>query len=275
MRNSSSPSIRSWLTTGIERSNTLSNLLLVGIIVASWWFVAMGAGTGMSTLAMTSWQFPLPELSAMTFGGWSYGYGLTMLIMWWVMMIAMMLPSASPMILLFSRVYRHQCKPASARGHNPALLLFLGGYLLLWLVFSLAAVGLQWFLEMRQLLHPMMMWASSHSLSAALLLFAGIYQLTPLKQRCLHQCQFPAQFLSTHWRPGLTGVFQLGVKHGLYCVACCSPLMLLLFVGGAMNLVWILGLTVWILVEKLVPHPWIRYASGGVLIAAAYLFFAN
>ncbi len=265
MSNSSS----SWFDTGIKHSNTLSNALLIGLIVASWWFLVAGAGTGMSTLAMTSWQFPLPELSTLTVSDWSGNYALTMLIMWWVMMIAMMLPSASPMILLFSRVYKHQYKSSSRQTHSLAQLLFLSGYLLLWIAFSLAAVAIQWFLEMQQLLHPMMMWASSHSLSSGLLFIAGIFQLTPLKQRCLHQCQFPAQFLSTHWRPGLIGVFQLGSKHGLYCVVCCAPLMLLLFVGGAMNLVWILGLTIWVLIEKLIPHPWIRYASGSVLITTA------
>lgn len=252
--------------------------LLVGgclglICLLSWYYLLIGAGTGMSTLAMTTWQFPPPVYRSMDAAGWPLTYWLIMLLMWWVMMIAMMVPSAAPMILLYARVYRHNLPAVSRPSSLVPTGAFLAGYLLAWLCFSLVATGMQWGLERAGLVHGMMMWSSNHVLSAGFLLAAGIYQLSPLKSLCLDHCRSPAGFLSEHWRKGRAGALRMGIDHGLYCVGCCWFLMLLLFVGGAMNLVWIVGLAVLVLLEKLLPggHRVGRVSGGLMIIAGALL----
>ena len=255
----------------LRRDKLVLVCCLVLLCLLSWYYLLMGAGTGMSTQAMTTWEFPLPIYPAMGQGGWPLSYWLIMLLMWWVMMIAMMVPSAAPMILLYARVYRHN-QPA---GDSDAIIPtanFLFGYLLSWLGFSLVATVLQWLMEQLGLVHSMMMWSSSYWLSAALLFAAGIYQLSPLKSVCLDHCRSPAGYLSANWRKGRAGAFQLGLRHGAYCLGCCWFLMLLLFVGGAMNLVWIAGLTLLVLLEKLLPAgAWIARVSGLVMLIGSAL----
>jgi predicted metal-binding membrane protein len=177
-----------------------------------------------------------------------------LVVMWWLMMAAMMLPSATPAILLYARVRRahgteHVIAPPS---------LFLAGYLFVWLLFSIAAAVAQ-----RILVSPFTAVPVARS---GLLLAAGLYQLSPLKRACLNQCRLPAQFISRHWRNGLFGALRLGVLHGAYCVGCCWMLMTLLFVGGAMNLVWVVGLTVIVGGEKLLPGKWLPRTSGVALV---------
>ncbi len=241
-------------------------------MLLAWWFVLAGAGTGMSTLAMTTWQFPpTTQMSGYT-ADWNPGYWFIMLLMWWVMMIAMMVPSASPMILLYARVARHAQKGSENTGQVVATGSFALGYLLAWLLFSAGAVLLQWTLENAGVLNGMMMWSTSKSLTAGLLAVAGIYQLSPLKSVCLRHCRSPAEFISSHWRDGATGALRMGLDHGLYCVGCCWFLMALLFAGGIMNLVWIVGLAILVLLEKLLPAGgWIARVSGVILIAASVL----
>jgi predicted metal-binding membrane protein len=172
--------------------------------------------------------------------------------MWAVMMVAMMLPSASPMVLLYARVVRHAESRGKVKRASASIAAFAGGYLALWTLFSLLAVALQGILERIGALSVLM---SSRSLllSGALLIAAGLYQLTPLKSACLSHCRAPAVFIAAHWRPGVIGAWRMGLAHGLYCVGCCAVLMLLLFVGGIMNLVWIAGLTLFVALEKLAP----------------------
>lgn len=205
----------------------------------------------MNSSAMTSWQFPLPAFDGSNNSAWTAEYWVIMLLMWWVMMIAMMIPSASPVILLYARVQRHANRQQGTSLVHTAS--FLLGYLLAWLMFSVMATLLQWILEQAGLVHQMMMWSTNDALSVFFLLAAGAYQLSPIKQVCLEHCRSPAQFLSGRWRQGKSGALQLGLQHGLYCVGCCWFLMLLLFVGGAMNLVWIAGLAILVLLEKLLP----------------------
>lgn len=167
-----------------------------------------------------------------------------LVVMWWLMMGAMMLPSAAPAILLYARVRR-------TRGDDVAIgqsWVFLTGYVGVWLLFSLAAA-----LAQRALTGPAMALADQRG-AAAVLVAAGLYQLSPLKSACLRQCRSPAEFITRHWRPGAFGTLRLGTLHGAYCVGCCWMLMALLFVGGVMNLWWIAGLTLLVGVEKLVPH---------------------
>lgn len=171
------------------------------------------------------------------------------LAMWAVMMVAMMVPTAAPMTLLYAGVARK-----AAAQHSPLAptFVFVTGYVAMWTVFSLAATFAQFVLDQAALLSPMMV-SSSASLGAALLIAAGIYQLTPLKNACLKNCRTPAHLMSRHWRTGNIGAFRMGLRLGAYCVGCCWILMGLLFVGGVMNLLWIAAIAVFVLLEKTIP----------------------
>lgn len=236
----------------VTHEQKLTVVTLTCLCGFAWWYLWQGAGTGMNVLAMSEWQFPLPSMSESTYAGnWSLHYSIVMVSMWWIMMIAMMLPSASPMILLYGRFYRHHFSEASP---SAAVGLFTLGYLLVWLIFSLAAASIHWILERSGIVHHMMMWITQPQISGVLLIAAGIYQLTPLKQACLRHCRSPVIFLSQYWQNGLCGALKMGCRHGLYCLGCCWLLMMLLFVGGAMNLYWIIGLSIWVLLEKSLPQ---------------------
>ena len=243
---------------------------LAAISVLSWTYILTGAGTGMSARSMTkAWLFP-HRMTAMRFhsAGWTSGYWVIMLLMWWVMMIAMMTPSAAPMILLYARAMRYaQGKGQLGRSVLPAAD-FAGGYLLVWFGFSLSATLLQRGLEASGFISAMWMASTNAGLSAAVLILAGIYQLSPWKHRCLNHCRNPAEFLSHHRRPGRLGAVRMGIAHGAFCVGCCWVLMALLFVGGIMNVLWIAVLAIVVLLEKLAPHgPWFARVTGIVLLA--------
>jgi len=190
---------------------------------------------------------------------------LFLFAMWWIMMAAMMLPSAAPMILLFGTVSEHA--RASGKAFVPTAA-FASSYLVVWGAFSLAAAGLQWWIEVR--FEPIMsMGLSSRRLSGMLLIAAGAYQFTPLKDACLRQCRSPVQFLMSNWRPGSRGALRMGFGHGVYCIGCCWLLMGLLFVGGVMNLWWVVGVALYVLLEKLIPAGrWLSRGAGLVLAAA-------
>lgn len=228
--------------------------LLCGL---AWLWVIAGAGMGMTALEMTRTGLfphlgtPLRPMSMsppLLSGPW--GDFLLMASMWWVMMIAMMLPSAAPMMLLYAGTVRFAQKKGRMSA-PPATAFFLAGYLAVWLGFSVMAVLVQMALVASGTVSGMMLWSTSAWLSAAVLALAAVYQVTPLKQACLEHCRSPAHFLSRHWRPGAGGAFRMGLEHGAYCLGCCWMLMLLLFVGGVMNLIWIAALAVFVLVEKL------------------------
>lgn len=185
--------------------------------------------------------------------------------MWVVMMVGMMLPSATPMLLLHARVAR-QCaggaRPLAATG------VFAAGYLLAWAAFALVASIGQWLLQRAMLLDPMLA-SASNVFSGFVLVAAGAYQWTPLKRACLHQCQAPWLFLHRHGglRADARGAIALGLRHGLYCVGCCWALMALLFVGGVMNLLWIAVIAAFVLVEKLAPKlGWVSRVAGAALV---------
>jgi predicted metal-binding membrane protein len=239
------------LETLLRRERAIIWGALAILTALAWAWVLIGSGTGMSATAMSTWQFPPPRPALMMQAAWSASYWLIMLCMWWVMMIAMMLPSAAPMILLYARVVRHG--PGHVQGAVAPTAAFAAGYLVCWFAFSALATGLQFALERLGLLDGMMMWSTERWLTAGLLVGAGIYQLSPLKSACLAQCRSPAEFLARHWRPGRLGAFRMGEAHGAYCLGCCWALMLLLFAAGIMNLVWIAGLSIPVLLEKLAP----------------------
>ena len=188
---------------------------------------------------------------------WDFTHQALLFAMWVVMMIGMMLPSATPTLLLYAAVIRKSPENARARAHVYA---FAGGYLFVWTAFSLAATVLQLLLAHWSLISRMME-ARSRWFGAALLIAAGLYQFTPFKRTCLESCRSPAAFIVRHMRRGVTGAFRLGVAQGLYCLGCCWALMLLLFGGGVMNLWWIAALTLFVLLEKLAPLG----AQGGRL----------
>jgi predicted metal-binding membrane protein len=194
---------------------------------------------------------------------WDFDYATLMFFMWWVMMVAMMLPSATPMILLFAAINRKQ-----EENGNPFVpsSIFIVAYLVVWAGFSFVAVATQWGLEHAGLLTPMLE-SSSNVLGGLLLLSAGVYQLTPIKQACLKHCRSPLQFVMTRWRNGALGTFRMGIEHGVYCVGCCWFMMGLLFFGGVMNLFWIAGLAIFVLLEKSIPlGHWAGIVSGVVLM---------
>jgi len=166
--------------------------------------------------------------------------------MWAVMMIGMMAGSAAPVLLLFAA---SRAKRPNPGGVKSSVLMFGLGYLAVWTGFSAVAAGAQWALHKGAMLSPAMA-ASSPYLAGAILIVAGAYQLTPFKGACLTHCRSPLGFLMSHWRDGQLGAFQMGLRHGTYCLGCCWALMCVLFVAGVMNLVWVAMLTGLVLIEK-------------------------
>jgi predicted metal-binding membrane protein len=181
-----------------------------------------------------TWSYLPPLSCSVCSRGWPSLQGLARA---W---IPLRLPSASPMVLLYARVARQAQSRGQSKRASASIAAFAGGYIALWILFSLVAVPLQWMLEHSGALSVLMN-SRSTLMSGALLIAAGLYQLTPLKAACLKQCRAPISFIATYWRPGVFGAWRMGLDHGLYCVGCCAVLMLLLFVGGIMNLVWIAG----------------------------------
>jgi predicted metal-binding membrane protein len=252
------------LETVLRRDRWVVVAALVIVIIAAWIWIVFGAGTGTTAVAMTQ-MAGMPDMDMMMERAvWTPGYAGLIFAMWWVMMVAMMLPSATPTLLLFARANRTQKirdRPYVATGF------FAAGYLAAWGGFSLLAAGLQWGLEQLDLLGPMMT-ATNYWLGGGILLAAGLWQLTPLKGVCLRHCRSPLSFLARQWRPGRLGAFRMGLEHGAYCLGCCWFLMGLLFFGGIMNLFWIAGLALFVLLEKTIPlgHWFSRIA--GVCFAA-------
>jgi predicted metal-binding membrane protein len=194
---------------------------------------------------------------------WTWKDGVLMFGMWAIMMAAMMTPSATPMILLYALVTRKRI----GTPYVPTGAFYLG-YLVLWVGFSAGATILQWALGQLTLVSPMMV-SISTVLTAVLLIAAGLYQWTPAKNTCLRQCRSPVDFLSKHWRAGRFGAFRMGLEHGLYCLGCCWTLMLLLFVGGVMNLLWVAAIALLILVEKVAPLGRKIGLAGGLVLVIA------
>ncbi len=234
---------------------------------------------GLAVIAGLSWLWLIELASDMAMPGltmnavlaaapapWAALDFLLTAIMWAVMMVAMMLPSAAPMILIYGLARRRQT--AKGRGGDYASNgAFALGYLVVWIGFGVAATALQWGLEQAALLSPSMTSASPW-LGGGLLIAAGLYQFTPLKQACLVNCRTPFEFLSRHWRPGAGGAFAMGLHHGTYCLGCCWVLMALLFVLGVMNLAWVGALAAFVLLEKLIPRgALLGRLAGAVLIA--------
>lgn len=225
--------------------------LLLGVMSISWIYLLLGV------------EPPMPEMAGMAMPApdWTAGQFFLMFVMWSAMMAVMMLPSAIPMLLFYDSIAQRRGGPAVGR-----TFLFALGYLLVWLGFSIAAVLLQYALDRTNVLSPMLQ-TTSVVLAGAVLMAAGLYQWTPLKQTCLRRCRSPLDFVMTYWRSGNSGALAMGLRHGAFCLGCCWMLMLLLFVGGVMNFAWIAGIALFVLVEKLAPAGnWIGKAAGLGLI---------
>jgi predicted metal-binding membrane protein len=237
---------------------------LAAIVALAWCWLLAGAGMEMGAIEMTAMAGMDGWL--MQPAVWSPPYAALIFSMWWVMMVAMMLPSAAPTLLLFARVNR---KDKAAAAALTSTVFFAAGYLLAWGGFCAFATALQWGLESTRLLSPMLA-TTSHWLGAGILLVAGLWQLTPFKPVCLRHCRTPLGFLIDNWRAGRLGALRMGLRHGAYCLGCCWFLMMLLFFGGVMNLYWVVGLAVFVLLEKSTPlGHWLGRASGLVLVASA------
>lgn len=258
------------LEAALSRHRAVSIAALSSLTLITWAWLIAGAGMAMEPiLSLAPVSGKASQMPGMAMGqhsgmamtdsiAWTASHFALVFSMWWVMMVAMMLPSAAPVILLYARAAAN-----AQAAHRPFTGSFLAGYLLAWGLFSSCAVLLQFVLERAGLLAPMRMAPQSRWFSAAILILAGIYQLGPVKDVCLRHCRKPAQFLAAYYREGSLGALRMGLRHGAYCVGCCWLLMALLFVGGVMNLAWIALLTLLVAAEKLLPFGrYVSIASG-------------
>lgn len=233
--------------------------LVVGLSWAYlvWMATDMAAASG-ATLAHCA------AMPGMTSSSGAYLFWL--FVMWAVMAVAMMLPTALPLILLFGRFWRSR-HPALGVGGPTALLAL--GYLAAWFAFGAVGGVLQFGLEQADLATPVMGELRSAAVGGATLIGAGLFQLTPLKTACLTRCRSPLLFLMTRWRSGGRGSFLMGLDHGIYCLGCCWALMLVMFVAGVMNLLWMAALTALMALEKIVPRGDLLARGAGVALVGS------
>lgn len=253
----------------VRHDRAIVAIALAAIATVAWVYLVHMAWE-MTDPAMDAMR-NMPDMAMPRMQPWHPLQPLLLLAMWVVMMVAMMLPSAAPMILLFASITRHRNErmaPATPTA------VFAAGYLLVWTAFSAIAVLAQLALHRASLLSPAMA-TTSPFVGGTLLLSAGIYQWLPVKHACLGHCRSPIGFLGSEWREGRRGALVMGARHGLFCLGCCWALMGLLFVAGVMNLVWVAALAVIVLLEKLTPRgPTVGRAAGvglgvwGILVIA-------
>ena len=251
----------------LKRDRTIVLLALGAVTALAWLYLILMA------VAMADMPASMGEAVAMTqIKPWSAADFALMFLMWAIMMVGMMLPSAAPMILVFAAFNRKQ--HAEGRLFVPTGA-FVAGYLLVWTAFSAVATTLQWALDQAALLSPMMV-STSPLLGGLLLIAAGVFQLTPLKNMCLTHCRSPLQFVMTSWRKGAKGAVAMGLHHGAFCLGCCWFLMMLLFFGGVMNLMWIALITIFVFMEKALPYgSLLGRMTAPVMIAVGTLVAVN
>ena len=245
-----------WL---IRRDRLVVGFGLAVLTALAWAYLAKMAG-GMHSAAMQAEMHAAMGMPEM--GAWGVAEIGALFLMWAMMMIGMMVPSAAPVMLLVLGVYRRR---SGGRARTSATL-FMTGYLLAWIAFSAVAAAGQVLLHQAALLSPQM--ATRSALLAGLILVtAGVYQWLPIKNACLTHCRSPLDFLTRQWREGVTGALSMGLWHGLFCVGCCWALMALLFVIGVMNLMWVAVITAFVLVEKLTSQgPRLGRVAGALLV---------
>jgi predicted metal-binding membrane protein len=245
----------------LRRDRAILSAGLVTLTLLAWAYVIhLSSRTTDAVMNGSSGMDMPPAQMAMPNGqAWQVEDVIFTLLMWAVMMVAMMTPSATPMILAFASVNRHRYVSETPISATAA---FLVGYLIVWISFSAGATFVQWGFHSAGLLSPETI-SVTPLLGGILLILAGVYQFTPLKYVCLSNCRTPLGFLMTEWREGTKGALIMGLRHGLYCLGCCWPLMLLLFVAGVMNLLWVALIAGYVLVEKAIPAgQWVSRAIG-------------
>jgi predicted metal-binding membrane protein len=245
----------------IRRDRLLVAVGLSSVAVLAWWALwRMAADMG----SMSAGAMGMPEMR-----GWGLADLAWLFMMWAVMMVAMMLPSAAPLMLLVVGTYRR--RGSGARWLTTA---FAGGYVASWTAFSVVAALTQLIFHRAALLSPAMA-SRSATLGGVILVSAGVYQWLPIKNACLTHCRSPLHFLSHEWREGSSGAFGMGFRHGLFCVGCCWAVMALLFVAGVMNLLWVATIAGFVLVEKLTPRGVLvgRVVGAACVAWGAYVLF--
>ena len=264
------------LSIVLEKDNLIVYLSIFLIVIITGLYTIFGIGMPMSAIEMTKMSGIFSMSSSMEMNmnmgsnnmdmknRWSISMAISMFLMWWLMMIAMMTPSAAPTLLLFHNLKKIGSERKKALSYT---YLFLFGYLIIWAIFSLIACIIHKFFDTSSITDTAMMQLKSVQFSGILLITAGVYQFTPLKNACLEKCRTPIDFLSSNNRKGAKGSFIMGAHHGLFCLGCCWALMALLFVGGVMNLFWITGLALYVLIEKIIIKArWLDKIMGLILI---------
>jgi predicted metal-binding membrane protein len=238
-----------------DRIVIISCLILISLLA---WLYIIYLYRQMSYMDMNALFFAMPMTPT-----WTATDFILLFLMWFVMMIAMMTPSVAPLILIFALVNRQRKEQ-----QNPFVptAYLLAGYFFIWATFSLLATSLQWLLQHVSLLTPEMK-ITSKILGGSILIAAGIFQFTPLKQACLNYCRTPVDFIHRNWKEGKTGAVRMGIENGIYCVGCCWVLMVLLFVSGIMNLLWVALIALIVLIEKISTRiRWVSPVVGAALI---------
>ena len=266
--------VGSILGRAIQRDRLVVGVALAALTALAWSYILWLAAVTDPGAMVNSDMRMIPSLArdmVPARAPWSVVEAGYVFAMWAVLMVAMMTPSAAPMILAHERVGKQAADQGTlfvATGW------FVAGYLVVWFGFALAATAAQWGLDSATLLNPKMA-SASRVFGGAVLVVAGLYQWTPLKNVCLAQSQSPMSFIQRHggFRRDPAGVVRLGVLYGAYCVGCCWALVALLFVGGVMNVLWIAGISAFVLIEKVVPGgPLVSRAAGlGFLVAGGWL----
>ncbi len=273
VRLSDEPKRRWWPADGLvspRRSEVLSLAALVLAVIVAWIYLVAAPMPGPMGIGGTEGMAAM-EMAGTSLAIWSWEEGLLLFVMWAMMMVAMMLPSAAPMIRLFSRIGAVR---STGGGRGTPVLFFAAGYVAVWCAFSTVAALIQWALHSLAVLSPDMRIGSPIA-GAVILIAAGIYQWVPLKQSCLSHCRSPLGFLTTSWREGRGGAVRMGVEHGTFCVGCCWMLMALLFVAGVMNLWWVAALSALVLLEKTVVRgATIARVAGALFIVAGVALVA-
>lgn len=251
----------------MNESNTLENVLKKDrLIVVSGlfvmcilaWFYIIYLYRQMEVMDMNALFFAMPMTPS-----WTVVDFVLLFLMWFVMMIAMMTPSVAPLILLFAKVNRQRREQQSPFVNTSYL---VAGYFVVWGGFSLIATLLQWLLQQVSWLNPDMI-ITNKIVGSVILVAAGVFQFTPLKQTCLNFCKSPLEFIVKNWKEGKKGAINMGIRNGAYCVGCCWVLMILLFVSGVMNILWVAVIALFVLIEKVsAKSKWISFAAGGLLI---------
>jgi predicted metal-binding membrane protein len=238
------------LLRGLSRAEMLSAGAILLVTLIAWGYIVTLPPTAPPSASMSDMPaMNMGDMSANDVASWTWARALATFAMWSVMMAAMMLPAAAPIVLLHRRTAM-QAHALEAPAPSTALLVL--GYAAAWSGFAALATASQWALSNAALLTEMDAFADRR-MAGAVLIAAGLYQLTPFKQACLQLCRSPVAFLMRHYQPGAVGALRMGLRHGLYCLGCCWAAMALLFVGGVMNLIWVAGLAAFVLIEKALP----------------------